>query len=94
MNNLISPYDSSKLQMNQGIEINNFIKIAKKQLKISLVQAQIEALGHKITLTTSHTRFNGNRLWFVCPSCTRKAGVLYRGKIDEVLICRRCINLL
>lgn len=92
MNNLISPYDSSKLQMNQGIEINDFIKIAKKQLKISLVQAQIEALGHKITLTTSHTRFNGNRLWFVCPSCIKKAGILYRNK-NEGLICRRCLNL-
>lgn len=93
MNNLISPYDSAKLQTKQRIEINDFIRIAKKQLKISLVQAQIEALGQRIELTTSNTRFQGQRLWFVCPSCTRKVGILYRGKTDEDLICRICVNL-
>lgn len=93
MNNLINPYDSGKFQLNQRIEINDFVRKAEEQLKITLVQAQIEALGQRIELTTSKTRFQGQRLWFVCPSCEKRVGTLYKQPIRDMLTCRKCSRL-
>lgn len=88
MNNLISPYDLGKLQLNQRIEINDFVRKAEKQLKTALVQAQIEVLGQNISLTTSKTRFNGQRLWFNCPTCDKRVGVLFN--IGRQISCKSC----
>jgi len=94
MNNLISPYDLGASQIvedTQRVSINVLVKKAIKDLKKRIVEAQIETLGMNIKLTSSRTRFNGERLWFVCPVCTRKTGMLY--KSSGGIGCRKCLRL-
>ncbi len=94
MNNLISPYDlgdSKIVEHIHGVNINTLVRQAQKGLKLRLLEAQIEAAGIKVALTTTMTRFNGERFWFVCPICSKKVGILYQ--TDNLTGCRKCLNL-
>lgn len=101
MNNLISPYNlgdfGSRFMNNpvaencRKISVNELIRKAQKMLKKRLVEAQIEALGVSIDLITSKTRFNGERLWFKCPMCNKRAGTLF---CDRDLGCRKCLRII
>lgn len=96
MSNLIKPYDLGEFQItdySQKININDLVVQAQKELKLRLVEAQIEALGVKITLSTSQTCFNGKRLWFVCPICNRRSGIMYQHSSREIIGCRSCLKL-
>ena len=96
MNNLIKPYDLGDFQIadySQKININDLVRQAQKELKLRLVEGRIEALGINITLSTTQTRFNGKRLWFMCPICNRRTGILYQHSSSERIGCRACLNL-
>lgn len=96
MNNLINPYDLGEFQLIDGalkISIDELVDRVKKELKIRLLQAKIEALGIEVSLTTSKTRFNGDRFWFLCPICYIKVGVLYKHPLQDILGCRNCLEL-
>ncbi len=96
MNNLISPYDLDKSQTVedcQRVSINELVRIATKDLKKRLVEAQIEALGLPLTLTTSKTKFSGTRYWFVCPACNRRTGVIYKNQ-NNAVGCLKCLSLI
>lgn len=45
---------------------------------------------HEVPLTWTACGWGGIRPWFLCPSCRRRAAVLYFG---EALTCRRCAGL-
>lgn len=93
---MINPYDLGDLQLSdttQKIQIDQLVKQAKKELKFKLVGAQIELLGIVVRFTTSKTRFNGERLWFVCPLCQKRTGVLYRHSLKEMVGCRNCFEI-
>ena len=95
-NNLItqSYLGSSLVAENcQKIKVNELVRQATKDLKKRLVETQIESLGVPVALTTSKTRFSGERLWFVCPTCSRRAGVIFRTPANS-LGCRRCLCLI
>ena len=74
------------------LKIQDLIRQANKGLKLSLVQAQTEASGIKVEFSATRTRFGGERLWFNCPVCKRRAGVLYRG-ISGLVGCRLCSGM-
>jgi len=95
INNLITPYDlgNNLVEHTQRVNINDLVKQAQKELKTRLVQAQIKALGLIVNLTTSKTRFNGDRLWFICPICCKRVGTLYQHTTKELIGCRSCLNL-
>jgi len=96
MNNLINPYDLGEMQLvesSQKININDLLNKAKAELKLSLLRTQIEMLGIKIELTTSKTRFNGERFWFLCPNCKHRAGTIYKHPTSEIIGCRLCLGL-
>ncbi len=95
MDNSINPYDLGEniVELTQRININDLVRQAQKELKISFLQAQIEALGIEVQLATSKTRFNGERLWFLCPKCNRRAGTLYKHPLQEKVGCRICLQL-
>ena len=78
----------------EKISINEFVRNAQKMLKVRLAEAQIEALGVSLQLTTSRTRFNGERFWLVCPSCTKRSGILYKHPISNTIGCRNCLSLI
>lgn len=95
MDNSIKAYDlgySNLVEACQRISVNELVCRATKDLKKHLVEAQIEALGIHITLTTSRTRFNGERLWFICPGCKRKVGTVFEKK--GTIGCRKCLKLI
>lgn len=75
----------------QRVSVNELVRKATRELKKRLVEAQIEALGVSVRLTTSNTRFNGERLWFKCPICNKRVGTLFN---NEGLGCRKCLKLM
>jgi hypothetical protein len=96
MNNLIKAYDlgsSSVVETCQRISVDELVRTATKIVKKRIVEAQIEALGVSISLSTSRTRFDGERLWFVCPACNNRSGVLYRHPSYPTIACRKCFGL-
>lgn len=97
MNNLLSPYDLGKnenIENCQKISVNELVRTVSKDLKKRIVEAQIEALGVPVRLTTSRSRFNGERLWFACPICTKRVGTLYYNSSRNITGCRKCLHLL
>ena len=48
--------------------------------------------GWSIYTETTPTNFNGRRRWFRCPSCGRRAGVMYFSSCGPQ--CRRCLHLI
>lgn len=77
----------------QKVKIDDIVRSIKGELKKSLVLARLEALGISVTLTTSKTGFGGKRLWFECPSCEARVGVLFRHPISEKIGCRKCTSI-
>jgi hypothetical protein len=54
---------------------------------------ELDINGIKIGLTTSKCNYGGCRYWFICPSCKRRVGVLYRKPLNKLFLCRKCNNL-
>ena len=93
---LIPPYDLGKYQVLEDcykLSIDELVATAQRKLKLSLLKANIEALGVDITLTTSKTNYTGVRFWFLCPCCQKRVGVLYRHPIQENIGCRNCLGM-
>lgn len=93
---MINPYDLGNFQLTenaQRINIDKLVSRINKELKLRLLQAQIEALGISVKLTVSKTRFNGERFWFICPQCSKRSGILYKHPLRAILGCRVCLEL-
>lgn len=75
------------------ISINDYLRQAKKKIKESLINSQLEIEGLNIELTVGKTNFKGLRYWFKCPLCSRRVGVLYKHPISHILGCRTCLGL-
>lgn len=75
------------------IRIGDFIRSYRQKIKPLILNAELEAAGLKITLTTSKTAYRGTRYWFKCPLCNRRAGILYQDPMKQILGCRRCTRL-
>lgn len=87
----INPYDLGGIVENtQGVRINDLLCKAKEKYKKEFIKSMFNINGLDIHLTTSKTRFGGNRIWFICPICKGKKGVIF---INPVLGCRICLNL-
>ncbi len=93
---MLNPYDLGSFLVVENFEkikVDDLISKAQKELKRRLLQAQIEVLGVVVNLTTSKTKFNGERFWFACPNCKKRVGALYRHPVVEIIGCRTCFNL-
>lgn len=77
----------------QEIRVADFVRKAQQGLKEALLQSSIEVDGYKLLLNRSITGFSGTRFWWECPLCQRRAGVLYRHPVSEILGCRTCLGL-
>lgn len=87
----INPYDLGGIVENtQGVRINDLLDKAKEKYKQEFIKSTFSLNGFDIQLTTSKTRFGGNRIWFICPICKNKKGVMYT---DPIVGCRVCLNL-
>jgi hypothetical protein len=93
---MINPYDLGDFQVAENsfkVNVDELLKKARKELKLRLLQSQIDTLGVHIGLTTSKTRFNGERIWFVCPNCGRRVGTVYKHPVKYMMGCRVCLDL-
>jgi hypothetical protein len=93
---MINPYvlgENNLIDQCKKISIDNLIKKANKLTKINFINNEVETFGQKISLTTSRTRFNGQRLWFVCPKCSRRINNLYKHPYRNLIGCRICLRL-
>jgi DNA-directed RNA polymerase subunit M/transcription elongation factor TFIIS len=73
------------------IHIDELVRTAKSKIKEQLVSSLLESQGHRIEITTSRSAFQGNRLWFVCPSCQKRKAILYESRHGE-LLCWKCLK--
>jgi|SRR3989344_7169836 len=93
---MIKPYDSGKnnlVEYCQRIKIDDIVRRVNKEVKYQILQSHIEAMGFKLNLVTSRTRFNGTRYWFSCPICNNRVGTIYKHPISNHVGCRNCLSL-
>lgn len=89
---MINPYDLGEIVENtQGIKIDDLVRKAKQAFRLQFIKSSFDVNNIQIQLTTSKTRFGGERVWFVCPKCKQKRGVLYLA--SSVMVCRKCLGL-
>lgn len=74
------------------ININDLVRQSNSKLKQNLIRSELEIGGLSIELGASKTGFGGERLWFLCPRCKRRVGVIYR-RIGGLIGCRQCLCL-
>lgn len=63
------------------------------QIKEQLLKTQLDMQGFNVDLAVSETAFGGERFWFKCPLCNKRAGVLFQHPISTLIGCRSCLRL-
>jgi len=77
----------------QKVRIEDFLKRYRGKLKEHILNSELEASGWHVELATSQTHYNGMRLWFRCPLCSSRVGVLFRHPLNSAIGCRKCLKL-
>ena len=77
----------------QKVNINKLVRSVKNDLVSIKLFSKIEALGQIIEVTTTPCYFGNKRFWFICPSCKKRVGTLYKPPTKNGLLCRHCHNL-
>ncbi|MFC1782292.1 hypothetical protein ACFL02_01735 [Planctomycetota bacterium] len=54
---------------------------------------EIYNFDYSIMFTSTPCYFGGKRYWFVCPLCSRRAGIVYQTDKFNRFFCRECSNL-
>lgn len=93
---MINPNDLGKYlvaENYQKININDLVRKANKEIKHRILESRIEVLDLRLKLSTSPTRFSGERYWFLCPGCDRRVGTIYRHPISSQFGCRICLRV-
>lgn len=93
---MLNPYDLGNeiiLESCYKVNIDDFVSKARKSIKLRIIEAQIEILGISVKLTTSKTRFDGERFWFSCPICQKRVGTIFKHPYKDLIGCRLCLNL-
>lgn len=75
------------------IKLSDFLKRYRAGLKEALIKSELEIEGINIELATSMTGYGGVRVWFKCPLCGLRVGVLFRHPVNGAMGCRKCLNL-
>lgn len=63
------------------------------QIKKQLLKTQLNIQGFNIDLAVTKTAFGGERFWFKCPLCEKRAGVLFQHPLSNLIGCRTCLGL-
>lgn len=65
----------------------------KELASFDLASLEIDVDGQLIGITRSECNYGGTRNWFICPSCRKRIGTLYRKPLSTTFLCRQCNNL-
>jgi hypothetical protein len=75
------------------IDVNLFVADLRRELQLQLVASRKDLFLSQINFTYSVTGNGGERIWFECPRCFLRCGVLYRHPVSGVIACRLCLHL-
>lgn len=92
----LTPNDFGKTFMVEEcpkIKIDDFLKRYRNRLKELMLSSEMEISGWRLEIATSKTHYNGLRLWFKCPICELRAGVVFKHPITNAIGCRQCLKL-
>jgi len=73
------------------LSIGDLVRRANRELRLKLIESQTELAGVRVSFATSKTGFGGERLWFSCPICSRRVGIMYQDR--GTVACRHCLNI-
>ena len=93
---MLNPNDLGELitvEQCQKIIISDFLHEYRTRLKKIIIASNLEILGIKIELLNSKTCYNGIRIWFKCPICKLRVGVLFQHPTSKIIGCRKCLHL-
>jgi hypothetical protein len=62
-------------------------------VSVTHAEAAGEPLTYSVAIATTSAPNGGERLWWSCPSCSRRCGLLYLPAGRDRLGCRRCCGL-
>lgn len=69
-------------------------KLSVRFLELNLnYDSAIEVNDQLIKCTSTKCNYGGDRVWFLCPTCDRRVGTLYRQPLNILFLCRHCHNL-
>lgn len=94
---MLNPNDLGKYFVAENcrkIRIEEYLRQARISLRKAIVEAQMTVNGHTVKLSQSKTHFGGIRLWFNCPECHQRRGVLYQHPFSANLACRKCMGIM
>ena len=75
------------------IQISDVVADAKKEL-LPVIMKHITVInGYPVSFTTSKLAHGGERIWFKCPLCSKRIGVVYKSPLNELVGCRDCLGL-
>lgn len=77
----------------QKISINSLMSEVRKELKVAILQTKLEVMGINVEITSTPTRYKGSRLWFKCPQCNSRVGILFQNPLNGLLGCRLCTGV-
>lgn len=96
----MNPYDLGEKNSNtffvddtQKIKMSDLVGKCHNVWKRLALESEIRANGLNIGLAISKTGFGGERLWFACPKCNKRAEVLFTHPITGEVGCRKCLGL-
>jgi len=76
------------------VSVEECQKISIQLLRNTFIASSvIELNGQTIQITTTKCNYGGERVWFLCPSCNKRVGTIYRRPLAGLFLCRHCLNL-
>lgn len=81
------------VEQSKKVRITDILKRFKVDIKKAFIASELESMGVNIGVTFSKTNYGGVRLWFKCPMCESRVGIVYQYPINNQLGCRQCLNL-
>lgn len=84
----LSPYNL-RLAPYQKISMKDISKDIYKEMKELLLKSKLNIYSTNLNLTTTKTRFGGDRYWIECPRCKKGVADVYF--VDKDTLCRECL---
>lgn len=90
----IQPNDYGKILTDQcaEVDINDLVREYRSEAnyRVEKLLVQIGEVECQLTATNAG---GGKRYWFLCPICSGRVGKLYQHPLNQLVGCRKCLNL-
>lgn len=81
------------VESSPSVKISEFLRQYRNEFERVIMNTKLNFFNVEVGLTSSKMVRNGTRLWFVCPRCTNRVGIIYKHPINNNIGCRKCLNL-